>query len=292
MRKPQRVLGFVLLSFLLCARTPQAAPVLRLPAQKGTHEEIRTRHGPPPRFELAVVRATEEDGGKAKKAGEDSSREEASVKEAEKANEAKGRDGKPASSGDGKGGGTAERKAANNLGNAKAQQTEPPEKADRDKGKTSGSSTDSSEGKDGEKETGGSKGSDEEGDGGNESDDVKDTSTLTATEMIAEARAHSSRFMKGGFIQYVEWLFVFILVAPGTFPAIGCVILSCTSFWRRRLVGGSGGTESPSLLTSSSARSGNNSLPSYPRVPHGEHGALVARTRVKGTFDERDSDVS
>lgn len=32
-----------------------------------------------------------------------------------------------------------------------------------------------------------------------------------------------------------EWFIVFILIAPGTFPALGIIFLTCISFARRRL---------------------------------------------------------
>ncbi|CAN8074537.1 unnamed protein product [Agarophyton chilense] len=58
---------------------------------------------------------------------------------------------------------------------------------------------------------------------------------MTASELFAEARAHSSRLMEGGLVQFIEWFLVLLLVAPGTFPVITCVLLSCTSFVQRRL---------------------------------------------------------
>lgn len=58
----------------------------------------------------------------------------------------------------------------------------------------------------------------------------------TSNTLLAGLRenARGQRLTSGGFIELIEWLFVFILVAPGTFPAIGCVLYACTSFARRR----------------------------------------------------------
>jgi len=113
--------------------------------------------------------------------------------------------------------------------------------------------------------------------------------SMSASEMIAEARAKSKGILKGGFIEFIEWLFVFILVAPGTFPAIGCIILSCASFWRRRL-GATPSSPSQGAAVSSGTRVPGNQGATYQRVPLSDHGALVARTRVKGSPDERDSE--
>lgn len=124
-----------------------------------------------------------------------------------------------------------------------------------------------------------------------ESDDERSRiGRMTTSEMIAEARAHSNRLMKGGFIEFIEWLFVLILVAPGTFPAIGCILLSCSSFWRRRLANSNTSVVTPSPETVSRSVGGNTQS-MYQRVSHGDHGALVVRARVKGGSDERDSDV-
>lgn len=114
---------------------------------------------------------------------------------------------------------------------------------------------------------------------------------MTTSEMIAEARAHSKRLMKGGFIQFFEWLFVLILVAPGTFPFMGCVLLSCASFWRRRF-GGANASAPTSIPETAPRAISANSQSAYQRVPHGDHGALVARARTKIPSDDRESEVS
>lgn len=111
------------------------------------------------------------------------------------------------------------------------------------------------------------------------------TRAMSTSEMLAEARSQSRRFMKGGFVEFAEWLFVFILVAPGTFPAIGCVLLSCGSFWRRRL----GEVSEPPAQGSEREHTTWTSPVGYQHVSISD-GALVARTRVKGT-DDRDNDV-
>ena len=126
---------------------------------------------------------------------------------------------------------------------------------------------------------------DEEG----EADD-RPSRRLTTSELIAEARAHSRRLMKGGFVQFIEWLFVVILVAPGTFPVFGCVILSCANFWRRRLGLSSPSPPAPNSEALPRAVVGNVQS-AYQRVPHGDHGALVARARVKGGSDEREAET-
>lgn len=60
--------------------------------------------------------------------------------------------------------------------------------------------------------------------------------TSTSSTLLAGLRenARGQRLTSGGLIELIEWLFVFFLVAPGTFPAIGCVLYACTSFARRR----------------------------------------------------------
>lgn len=42
---------------------------------------------------------------------------------------------------------------------------------------------------------------------------------------------------EGGLVELAEWLFVVFLVAPGTFPAAGCMLLACLNAWRRGFVG-------------------------------------------------------
>lgn len=37
------------------------------------------------------------------------------------------------------------------------------------------------------------------------------------------------------FTECMEWLLVFLLVAPGSFPALSCAVLACAAFCRRRL---------------------------------------------------------
>lgn len=74
--------------------------------------------------------------------------------------------------------------------------------------------------------------------------------TMSTGEMIAEARARSGGVLQGGIVEFVEWVFVIVLVAPGTFPAMGCVILSCTSLWRRRVGGGGAGADAEEAVLS------------------------------------------
>lgn len=63
-----------------------------------------------------------------------------------------------------------------------------------------------------------------------------DVAASTSSTLLAELRGNAKgrRLTSGGLIELIEWLFVFFLVAPGTFPAIGCVLYACTSFARRR----------------------------------------------------------
>lgn len=102
---------------------------------------------------------------------------------------------------------------------------------------------------------------------------------MSTADMIKEARAQKGRLLKGGFIELIEWLFVFILVAPGTFPAIGCVLLTCASFWRRRLGNTGAGNEVPTAMLPNGSRQEWGSPTGYHRVPLADHSALVARTR-------------
>lgn len=53
-------------------------------------------------------------------------------------------------------------------------------------------------------------------------------SPLRGPSHLHSAASHST------LIEFIEWTFVFILVAPGTFPALGCLLLSCAAFFRRR----------------------------------------------------------
>jgi uncharacterized iron-regulated membrane protein len=39
-----------------------------------------------------------------------------------------------------------------------------------------------------------------------------------------------------GVVELFEWVLVLVLIAPGTFPALSCIVLACASFWRRRTV--------------------------------------------------------
>lgn len=119
---------------------------------------------------------------------------------------------------------------------------------------------------------------------------------MNATSMLGKARSKGGQFVNGGFVEFIEWLFVFILVAPGTFPAIGCVLLTCTNFWRRRLVGSA--AESPVASRTSEDVDvdvdvdveiiTNSASSNYQHVTHVDHAALVARPR-KGTTEEGES---
>lgn len=66
-------------------------------------------------------------------------------------------------------------------------------------------------------------------------DDDDFLGTGSVTSIFSGPRAKRVRFMKGGYIEIIEWLFVVILVAPGTFPAMGCVLYTCTNVARRRI---------------------------------------------------------
>lgn len=126
-------------------------------------------------------------------------------------------------------------------------------------------------------------------------DDFGEFRSMSATEMIAEARAQSRKYMKGGVIQILEWAFVFILVAPGTFPIFGCIILTCAAFWRRRLGYINSVFDAPAQSNSALGRSQWQTPVSYQRTAGAEHGALVVRARSKNLqspTDGRDNDVS
>jgi hypothetical protein len=56
--------------------------------------------------------------------------------------------------------------------------------------------------------------------------------SLSAAEMFRDARAQNPR--PTGLIDLFEWALVFILIAPGSFPAFSCIALACMGFWRRR----------------------------------------------------------
>jgi hypothetical protein len=50
-------------------------------------------------------------------------------------------------------------------------------------------------------------------------------------DIIKEAR--KNRGSISGFTELLEWAIVFVLIAPGTFPVMSCVLLACVAFWRR-----------------------------------------------------------
>ncbi len=58
---------------------------------------------------------------------------------------------------------------------------------------------------------------------------------LSMTNMTQLQILRNEFRFEGGVIEFIEWLFVFLLIAPGTFPAISCILLACATAWRRRL---------------------------------------------------------
>jgi hypothetical protein len=58
--------------------------------------------------------------------------------------------------------------------------------------------------------------------------------SMSAAEMFRDARAQNPR--PRGLVDLFEWALVFILIAPGSFPAFSCIALACMGFWRRRYV--------------------------------------------------------
>ena len=51
---------------------------------------------------------------------------------------------------------------------------------------------------------------------------------------ISSVQALRQEFkVEGGLIEILEWLFVAILVAPGTFPLLACMFLSCSTAVQR-----------------------------------------------------------
>lgn len=60
---------------------------------------------------------------------------------------------------------------------------------------------------------------------------LKKKGKKSVTDIIKEARLN--RGSLSGFSELVEWAIFFVLIAPGTFPAMSCVLLACTAFWRR-----------------------------------------------------------
>lgn len=131
---------------------------------------------------------------------------------------------------------------------------------------------------------------------------------MSTGELIAEARAQHRKIMndgRPGFLEFFEWMFVLILVAPGTFPAMGCVLLTCTSFWRRRFSGANQSVFIPnldtvateneviSLETTNIPRSPYPPASPYQRTSTSENGSFVVRARLKAAAaDDRDTDVS
>lgn len=117
-------------------------------------------------------------------------------------------------------------------------------------------------------------------------------SSLGASSVFSKARLQGGQFVNGGFVEFIEWLFVFILVAPGTFPAIGCVLLTCTNFWRRRLNGPAADSAvAPRESEATEVEVATSSAPAtHQRTAHADHAPLVARPR-KGTVEERESEI-
>lgn len=55
---------------------------------------------------------------------------------------------------------------------------------------------------------------------------------MSTSELFHNARSRHASPIR--ISELFEWAFVFILIAPGTFPVMSCVILACATFWRRR----------------------------------------------------------
>jgi hypothetical protein len=68
--------------------------------------------------------------------------------------------------------------------------------------------------------------------GGGELNVAAHNRSLSPSEMFRDARAQHPR--PTGLIDLFEWVLVFILIAPGSFPAFSCIALACIGFWRRR----------------------------------------------------------
>lgn len=124
--------------------------------------------------------------------------------------------------------------------------------------------------------------------------DISDTQRIDSTSLnggtiasfLAEARSQRNRIMNGGFIELIEWLFVFILVAPGTFPAIGCILYSCTSFFHRRLLANG---EPPASATIHSRRHWNmHPMPTHRHSLYDHNTSFNTRPRFKSPSDERE----
>lgn len=102
-------------------------------------------------------------------------------------------------------------------------------------------------------------------------DESDDGNASTSSTLLAELRGtRGQRLTSGGIIELIEWLFVFILVAPGTFPAIGCILYACTNFARRRFFASFFETPNSSLPSAPYpvTASINTSPPTaYPRPP-------------------------
>lgn len=113
------------------------------------------------------------------------------------------------------------------------------------------------------------------------------------SDIFSKSRSKHTQFMQGGIIELIEWLFVFILVAPGTFPAMGCVLYTCTSVARRRINMASAPETQPDPQVLNSNNSNSRSYPTSTstdmqrRSSGSESGALTARTRYKSS-DERE----
>ncbi len=54
------------------------------------------------------------------------------------------------------------------------------------------------------------------------------------TARISSFQALQREFrLEGGLVEVLEWLFVALLVAPGTFPLLTCIFMTCTSVVHR-----------------------------------------------------------
>jgi hypothetical protein len=57
------------------------------------------------------------------------------------------------------------------------------------------------------------------------------TGSNSPSQLFRNARGGSHPI---GLVELFEWVLFLVLIAPGTFPALSCIVLACAGFWRRR----------------------------------------------------------
>lgn len=108
------------------------------------------------------------------------------------------------------------------------------------------------------------------------------------TNVFDEDFANGARWRERGIVEFIEWLFVFILVAPGTFPAIGCMLFACGNACRRRFSVTPSSDSSNQVTAINTARAPLESISALSSASQPEGAFSIVRERPKSTEEERD----